>query len=184
MPQSQATQRCFETVGTKQRNPERLSVGKGKEPQEDKTRSKEESLWKCMRCAKLTGQLNKPKYDQRLSQATVMSYCSPRSLCPPPQHPQEQLNGRPPPLLVSPLRDNCTNCSSWLLAFILVHAASLPVLGQLLTFLLSEHRSHRTHTTAESLRGAEAAWRFCKHRANLFKILDSYICVFNNKGNI
>lgn len=40
-----------------------------------------------MRCAKLTGQLNKPKYDQRLSQATVMSYCSPRSLCPPPQHP-------------------------------------------------------------------------------------------------
>lgn len=44
MPQSQATQHCFETVGTKQRNPERLSMGKGKEPQEDKTRSKEESL--------------------------------------------------------------------------------------------------------------------------------------------
>lgn len=110
-----------------------------------------------MRCAKPTGQLNKPKYHQRLFQATVMSYCSARSFCPPPQHLQEQLNGHPPALLVSPTRDNCTNCSSWLLAFILVHAASLPILGQLLTFLLSEHCSCRTHTTAESLRGAEAA---------------------------
>lgn len=54
--------------GVKKTNPERLSAGKSKELQEDKTRGKEESLWKCMRCEKLTGQLNMPKYDQRLSQ--------------------------------------------------------------------------------------------------------------------
>lgn len=60
--------------GTKQRNPETLSTGKSKELQQHKTRCKEESLWKCMRCEKLTGQLKVLKYNQRLCHCRALLF--------------------------------------------------------------------------------------------------------------
>lgn len=71
--------------GEQNKNPETLSTGKSKELQQHKTRCKEESLWKCMRCEKLTGQLKVLKYNQ------IMPLPCPIVLHPPfvpsPQHP-------------------------------------------------------------------------------------------------
>lgn len=103
--------------GTKQRNPETLSIGKPKELQEDKTRCKEESWWKCMRCEKLTGQLKVLKYNQRLYQchcrvllfSTLLLFplpSIPQSLLLIPQ-PATAAHITYPPLLALCL---CTNC--------------------------------------------------------------------------
>lgn len=75
------------------------------ELQEDKMRGKEESLWKCIRCEKLTGQLNTPKRDQRLSQCHCrVVLFSTLPLFPLLQPPEEQLSGIPQCLLLVPLR--------------------------------------------------------------------------------